>query len=148
MRIFAKSIILRALGALLVVGLSFFGSLLVLDYWDRSQSPERARDALRAEHARLLKDALERYRAARGTYPLFPDNPVLDLKPYLVDGGYIKSIPQDPLWPDKPYRYTTAGHNGERYGLLFHVEGGKGPTCRTGVKPDPQWWTPQPECPF
>lgn len=141
-----RSIILRSLGALLIMGLSFFGTLVALNYWD--QAPARARDALRAEHARQLKDALEQYRAARGIYPLFPDNSVVDLKPYLVDGGFLKSIPQDPLWPDKPYRYTTFAHDGQSYGLLFHVEQGDGPTCRTGVKIDPNWWGRQPECQF
>jgi hypothetical protein len=148
MKSLASRIVFRTLGGLAIVAAFFFGTLFVLDYRDRNQSPEQVRDAVRAEHARLLKDALERYRTARGTYPVFPDNPVADLKPYLVDGGYIKSIPQDPLWPDKPYRYTTASHDGKSYGLLFHLERGKGPTCRTGVNVDPGWWVPQPECPF
>jgi hypothetical protein len=148
MKNLASRIVYRALGGLAIMAFFFFGTLLVLDYQDRNQSPERARDAMRAEHARLLKDALERYRAARGAYPLFPDNPVADLKPALVDGGYLKSIPEDPLWPDKPYRYTTAAHDGKSYGLLFHLERGNGPTCRTGVKIDSNWWGQQPECPF
>lgn len=71
-----------------------------------------------------------------------------NLKLYLVDGGYLESIPQDPLWPDRPYRYTTAAHDGQSYGLLFHLERGAGPTCRTGVKTDPNWWAAQPESPF
>lgn len=121
---------LQTLGGLAIVAIFLFGTLFVLDYRDRNQSPEQARDALRAKHARRLKDALTRYRTARRTYPLFPDNPVADLKPYLVDGGYLERIPQYPLWPDKPYRYTTAAHDGQSYGLLFHLERGAGPTCK------------------
>jgi hypothetical protein len=143
MKSLKRGYITWALAGPFVVGFFFFGTLFVLNRWDRT-----SRDALRANHAQLLRDALERYHATRGVYPIFTDNPVIDLRVALVEGRYLKNIPQDPLWPDKPYRYTTAGHDGQSYGLLFHIEGDSGPTCRTGVKVDPGWWGKQQDCPF
>jgi hypothetical protein len=86
MKSLASRTVLRTFGCFAIVALFLFGTLFALDYRDRNQSPERVRDALRAEHARLVKDALERYRAARGTYSLFPDNPVAESK--AVSGGW------------------------------------------------------------
>ena len=86
----------------------------------------------------MLRNALESYRKARGAYPLLPDNPVDDLKKDLVDGGFLRSIPADPLGgPPKgqQYRYVS---DGKLYGLLFKIEtaSGKipaGGACLTGV---------------
>src|ERR1700738_4598990 len=103
-----------------VVATSFFVTLFVLDHW-----PDKDRDSIRAEDARTLKSGLEKYHAARGSYPLFPDNPVTDLKKALVDGGYLRSIPDDPLWgrTGNQYHYVSAGPS---YGLLFRLESANG----------------------
>src|ERR1043165_5971661 len=103
--------IARVAGGSAVVLTFFFGTLFYLNSTDAT-----ARAALRVEHAKLIQAALERYHAAHGTYPApFPDNPVDDLKPTLVDTGYLRSIPHDPL-PGHSYRYTTAGRtNGQSY---------------------------------
>jgi hypothetical protein len=136
------------LGAFAVVAGSFFGTLFVLDHW-----PIKSRDAIRAEDAKSLKLALEKYRAAHQGYPVLPGNPITDLKSFLVDGGYISSIPDDPLWgtTDNRYRYASVGSS---YGLLFHLESSTGKiaaggNCITGVGTNGVgYWGPPPDCPF
>lgn len=135
--------LLLMIGGSAIVVVFFFGTLAVLNYWDSS-----SRDLLRADHARLLKEALERYRVSRGKYPEFADNSVADLNAALVGGHYLSAIPQDPLWPEKPYRYTTSGFPGSRYGLLFQVERGGIATCVTGKDVLAAWWSNPPQCPF
>jgi hypothetical protein len=141
MKSLASRTALWTLGGLAIVAFFFFGTLLVLDYRDRNQSPEQARDALRAEHARLIKDALERYRTARGTYPVFPDNPISDLKAALVDTKYLASVPVDPV-TGKQYRYVS---DGKVYGMLFSLE--TGASCLVGTSGRGFWGNP-PMCPF
>lgn len=147
-----RRLLLNVLGGIAVVSISFFGTLFILNYWD---GDARARDALRAEHAKLLKSGLEKYRSARGKYPApFGNNPAADLKLILVDGGFLSAIPQDPLWAltENQYRYVSI--DGSKYGLLFHLElsSGKiaaGGKCLTGVGTTlTDWWGQPPDCPF
>jgi hypothetical protein len=142
--------LLLVTGGIAVVVIFFFGTLYFLDYLDR-----RNRDSLRAGHAQSLKNALEKYRAARGVYPApFLDNPVSDPAKQLVAGGYLPAIPQDPLWglTDKQYRYVSG--DGKSYGLLFHLELATekvpaGGACLTGVATAATgWWSQPPDCPF
>jgi hypothetical protein len=136
-------IFLYGIGAAGVVAACFFGTLYVLNSMDI-----QSRDAIRVEHAKLLKDALNRYRAARGKFPTtFQDNPVEDLKPILVDGGYLSAIPRDPL-PTQTYRYTTGSvTTGQRYALKISLE--ETGQCLTGVDfVGMGWWAPTPLCPF
>ena len=143
--------IVLALGGIAVIAVFFFGTLYVLDYLE----PGRNRDAIRADHARSLKAALQRYRASRGNYPFpFPGNPLTDLKKELVDGGFLPAIPQDPLWglKDNSYQYVSSG--GQTYGMLFHLEHATGPVaaggaCVTGFgTAGTGWWGQPPPCPF
>jgi hypothetical protein len=139
---------MRIAGALAIVLIFFFGTLLTLDWWNTLPYP----DSVRAEHASSIKAALERYRAARGHYPApFGDNPLTDLKNELVDGHFVAAIPKDPIWGlgEKQYRYVSVG---EGYGLLFHLQyaNGKipeGGSCITGVATQ-GWWGNPPFCPF
>ncbi len=147
-----RRLLLNVLGAIAVVAISFFGTLFVLSYWD---GDAKARDALRAEHAKQLKAGLEKYRSARGKYPSpLANNPATDLKPILVDAGFLSGIPKDPLWAltENQYRYVSV--DGTKYGLLFHLElptgkitaGGK---CLTGAgTAATDWWGQPPDCPF
>jgi hypothetical protein len=141
--------ILRTIGGLAVVGISFFGTLLVLDWF-------KSVDAVRADHAQSIKAALEKYRTKRGSYP-FPvaGNPLSDLKKELVDGGYLAGIPQDPGdLSDKQYYYVS--NDGNSYGLLFHLRSQTGKDlpektsrCLAGVGiAGKGWWGPPPPCPF
>jgi hypothetical protein len=142
------------IGGIGVVAVSFFATLFVLDYKESVPTDPNGRDLLRAEHARSIEAALEKYRSARKTYPVFPSADVLlsDLKKALVDGGYLNTIPADPLWRDKPYRYVS--YNGSSYGLLFHVELAKanipkGGQCLIEVGASATgWWGQPPTCPF
>jgi hypothetical protein len=144
--------ILLTLGGMAVVAAFFFGTLFVLDYLEPRG---RERDAIRADHVRSLKAALERYRASRGNYPFpFPGNPLTHLKKELVDGGYLPAIPQDPLWgvKDNSYQYVSPG--GQNYGVLVHLEAptgaiAAGGACVTGVNTaGTGWWGQPPPCPF
>ncbi|WP_375415527.1 hypothetical protein [uncultured Bradyrhizobium sp.] len=72
-------------------------------------------DQTRAGTARMLMAALEKYRSATGAYPLFPNNRITDLKPALVDGGFLSSIPPDPS-DAQPMRYIS--NTGTSYGIL------------------------------
>jgi hypothetical protein len=135
-----------------VVAVFFFGTLFLLD----SLEPRgRDRDSIRADHAQSLKAALERYRASRGSYPFpFPGNALTDLKKELVDGGYLRTIPQDPLWGLKDNAYQYVSTHGKNYGMLFHLERASGRiaaggTCVSGVgTAGTGWWGQPPDCPF
>jgi hypothetical protein len=73
----------------------------------------------------------------------------------LVDGGYLKAIPQDPdlnAVGTQQYRYVSG--DGKTYGLLFHLQFPTGNipaggNCLTGVgTAKTGWWGQPPECPF
>jgi hypothetical protein len=135
--------LLAAVGAAAIVAASFFGTLFLLNSMD-----SRTRDAQRKEDIKILRSALGQYRAARGRFPApFPENSADDLKAALVDGGYLKSIPHDPL-PPRSYRYTTDGvTDGQRYGLKVSTE--REGECITGVGFEGAgWWGRFPPCPF
>lgn len=114
------------IGGIAILAISFLGTLYLLD-----SSDFRSMDEQRIEHAKSLKAALESYRAARGKYPApFIDNDIADLKPALVDGGFIAKLPVDPYWKNgrvNKYRYRS---DGDSYALLFYLELGP---CLTGV---------------
>ena len=145
--------LLLALGALAVVMASFFTTLLILNYLDSQRTPAETRNAARAEHARLLKAALEKYKAARKSYPALADfNDVSNLQSDLVGGGYLAEIPNDPLSAKgRRYRYAS---NGSVYGLLFDLEAGPEETpaegtCLSRAKADTTSFKGYaPDCPF
>jgi hypothetical protein len=135
--------LLAAVGGVAIVAASFFGTLFLLNSMDSGK-----RDAQRKEDVKILRSALGQYRAARGVFPgPFPDNSADDLKAALIDGGYLKAIPRDPL-PPRSYRYTTAGvTDGQRYGLRISTE--REGECITGVGFEGAgWWGKLPSCPF
>jgi hypothetical protein len=119
------------LGGLAVLVGSFLATTLILDSMDASRTPAEVRNATRAEHARQLKAALEKYRAAYNTYPASPDfNDIGNLQRDLVGGGYLAELPGDPLSANgKRYRYAS---NGSVYGLLFELEAGPNGTPAAG----------------
>lgn len=116
-----------AIGGLAILVASFVGTLYFLDSLNF-----QTLDSIRIEHAKSLKAALEKHRAARGVYPsAYADNELTDLKVALVDGGFISQLPVDPYWKSgrvKKYRYRSL--DGKSYGLLFYMELGP---CQTGV---------------
>jgi hypothetical protein len=135
-----------------VIVSSFFVTLFVLDYFE-NKTPKTG-DDLRVENARLIMTALEKYRATHGAFPIFPpphDVPAVDLKKELVKAGYLRVIPEDPLWPENP-RYVS--YDGKAYGLLFRLQFARGNIpatgqCLTGVGTSgTRWWGPPPNCPF
>jgi hypothetical protein len=141
--------LLRITGGIAVVAIFFFGTLFLLNNAD-----SRTRDSVRGEHAKSLKAALEQYRSMHGSYPAtFFDNPITDLRAALVGGGFLPTIPVDPLWADaeRQYRYVSAG---KTYGLLVHLELANGKitaqgACLTGVGTEGTgWWGGLPDCPF
>jgi hypothetical protein len=143
---------LLSVGGIAIVAAFFFGTLWFLD--DFSARDPESRDRLRAQNAKSVMAALEKYRSARGTYPVFAasyDVSASEIKKELVKGGYLGMIAADPVWPDRP-RYVS--YDGKKYGLLIHLELFKGilPTgeeCLTGVGTSgTNWWGQPPNCPF
>jgi hypothetical protein len=120
--------LLLALGSAAILAISFFGTLYFID-----SSEFQSLDSVRTEHAKLLKTALEKYRAVNGKYPVravVVD--IADLRPELVGGGFISSLPVDPYWKNgrvNQYRYRSEGTT---YGLLLQLELGP---CQTGEGP-------------
>lgn len=116
-----------AIGSLVIVGASFFGTLYFLDSLNF-----QSLDSVRIEHAKSVKAAVEKYRAASGKYPyIYPDNELADLRTVLVNGGFISALPVDPYWKSgrvNKYRYRSL--DGESYGLLLYMELGP---CQTGI---------------
>jgi len=94
-----------------VAALCVFSVLLALDTGRPTASP----DQTRAGTAKLLMAALEKYRSAKGAYPLLANNLLADLKPTLVDGGFLSDIPRD-LADAQPMRYIST--TGTSYGIL------------------------------
>src|ERR1700759_4594396 len=117
--------LLIAAGGFGIIALSFLATLYAIDMYLPGFGGSSIRDQQRANDVALLKSALEKYRKARGGYPNFSDNPVSDLKKDLVEGGFLKSIPNDPS-PGKRYRYTNGNPDGRSYGLLIPLEGPPG----------------------
>jgi hypothetical protein len=145
--------LLFVLGALAIVVASFVATSLILNYSESQRSPSEVRNAIRAEHARQLKAALEKYRAARKSYPASPDfAEISNLQRDLVGGGYLTELPSDPQSANgKKYSYAS---NGSVYGLLFALEAGPNgtpaaETCISRAKTDTTSFKGfAPDCPF
>lgn len=106
--------------------------LLVIDLWRPRLS---LADQGRANTAKLLMEALEKYHSAKGTYPLLSDKPITDLKSTLVDGGFLKVIPPD-LTDASPMRYFS--DSGTSYGILSTKDRR---LCRIEVgASNTRWW--------
>jgi hypothetical protein len=144
---------LLVLGALAIVMASFFVTLLILNSMETPRTPAEMRNAIRAEHARQLKAALEKFKAAKKSYPASADfNDIGGLQGDLVGGGYLAELPSDPQSANgKKYRYAS---NGTVYGLLFELEAGPdgvpaAATCITRAKNDTASFKGfAPDCPF
>jgi hypothetical protein len=106
-------IVSQIIGGLAIIALSFFGTLYFLDY----QAPRTSADAVRASTAKTVMAALEKYRAAKGSYPV-TSGPLSALAPALVGGGFVAAIPPDP--PGEPTQY--ASFDGAVYGLLIKLD--------------------------
>jgi hypothetical protein len=144
---------LLVLGGLGIVAASFFTTLLILNSLETPRTPVEMRNAIRAEHARQLKAALEKFRAAHKTYPASPDfYDISNLQRDLVGGGYLTELPNDPQSANgKKYRYAS---NGNVFGLLFELEAGPdgtpaAGTCISRAKTDTTSFKGfAPDCPF
>jgi hypothetical protein len=126
----------QIVSAAFIVLVFFFGTLFLLDWWDRSSDL----DAVRAKHAGQISAALEAYRGKTGHYPApFSDNPLADIEKEIGE-----PLPGDPVGGANQYRYVSSA-DGKRYGLLFHLPNGK--TCISGVGVrGTGWWQNAPEC--
>jgi hypothetical protein len=105
-------IVSLVIGGIAVVVLSFFATLYFLDY----QASRNSADAIRLSNAKAVMAALEKYRAAKGSYPVIPDRPMSELAGPLAD--FIAAIPPDP--PGKPTQY--ASFDGKIYALLMNFD--------------------------
>jgi hypothetical protein len=128
--------ILLTTSGVVIVALFFFGTLFALDFFDR-----RSRDAARIETAKSIMPALEKYRAAKGAYPVLPvpDSLIKELSGPLVTGGYLGAMPSG---LDQT-RY--ASFDGKSFGLWIYLER-SGP-CKIVVNaPSTGWWGDLPTC--
>src|SRR5438105_4937418 len=105
--------LLKVVGGLAVVAISFLATDYFLNRQEAQNTPAM-RDARRMEDARKLKEAIRNYRAARNVFPS-------DLK-LLVDGGYLSSIPADPIWANTKQRYQYYSNEVNNFGLLVWLE--------------------------
>jgi hypothetical protein len=103
--------IIKAVTLISVAALCVFVVFLAIDTGRPPPSP----DQVRAGTAKLLMAALEKYRSAKGAYPVLANNLITDLKPALVDGGFLNGIPRD-LTDAQPMRYIST--TGTSYGIL------------------------------
>ena len=85
-----------------------------------------------ADAAKLLMVALEKYRGAKGAYPLLADKPITSLKSTLVDGGFLNEIPPAVA----PMRYVSP--DGKIYGILSQ-RNGKPCLIEVGAR-NTGWW--------
>jgi hypothetical protein len=104
--------IVKALTLISAAGMCVIAVFVVIDLRRPQLSPP---DQARADIAKLLMAALEKYRSAKGAYPPLPNNRITDLKATLVDGGFLKEIPSD-LTDAQPMRYIST--TGTSYGIL------------------------------
>jgi hypothetical protein len=103
--------VVKVLTLISAAALCVFAVLLAIDTGRPPPSP----DQVRAGTAKLLMAALEKYRTAKGAYPRLVNNPIADLRPTLVDGGFLSDIPRD-LSDAQPMRYIS--NTGTSYGIL------------------------------
>jgi hypothetical protein len=123
--------IVKALTLISAAALCVFSVLLAFDTGRPTASP----DQTRASTAKLLMAALDKYHSAKGAYPIFANNLVIDLKPALVDGGFLAGIPRDP--PDaQPMRYIST--SGTSYGILS-TKNGQPCLIEVGIS-NTGWW--------
>ncbi len=128
--------ILRTVGAVSIVLVSFVIALLALDLFDT--------DVIRKKNARAIAAALERYYEAKGSYPILPirDSPVTLLAGSLVAGGFISEIPADPAGAEPTHYFSN---DGKSFGLWLHFKGA--PPCKITVRdPGKGWWGDAPYC--
>jgi type II secretory pathway pseudopilin PulG len=129
-------------GAIAIVVVSFFATLIALDY---AGFPNPTEDQVRARNAKQVMAALEKYRAVKGTYPVLPvtDSVTSELRTPLVEGHFIAAIPVDP--PDAaPTRYVSV--DGKAFGLLVFQNK---KNCLIEVRTTKsQWWGQPPPCQF
>lgn len=134
-------ILLRLLSALAIIIGSFFGTLYLFDRFD-ILTPDPV-----AAEATALREALEKYRLERSSYPLSPNDPISTIKQQLVRSGQTSKIPD----ADKDARYVSL--DGKSYGLLFHInrtaDKPSGTPCMIEVNTKGNdWWSRPPACPF
>jgi hypothetical protein len=142
---------LKIIGGGAIVVLSFFGTLAALDFLN----PAYVANQTRGRDVKLLKDAIDRYYKDRGSYPALPGNPVDDLAPHLIQGGYLKEIPSDPLRAAGVFQYQYASDGRTMYGILVRMaeensiaRSRPSGLCVVGVGTKGLNWGNLPECRF
>jgi hypothetical protein len=106
--------LLSIVGGAAIVVMSFFTTLYVLDFFD----PAYVANQTRAADVKRLREAIDKYHKDRGSYPALPGNPVDDLGKDLVQGGYLKQIPSDPLRAAGVFQYQYASDGRTMYAIL------------------------------
>ncbi len=88
---------------------------------------KKARDARRKADIEQVRSALEMYRSVNGSYPNVTGQLDEVLRDSLVDGGYLPSLPENPIDPTAggvtiPYVYrATDQHDNKAYGYCISL---------------------------
>ncbi len=134
------SILVKIAGAITIVVVSFFVTLTILDY-----SPPLTPDQVRASNAKQIMAAVEKYRAAKGAYPVLPavDSVAFELRKPLVEGNFIAAVPTDPSDAEAT-RYVSV--DGKSFGLKVIQNK---TSCLIEVRAYKSgWWGQPPPCQF
>ena len=136
----------------ILISIAVIGVLTTLVLASLSGSRERARDTRRKQDLQQMRAALEVYYNTNGQYPLEvncagngtysncdPDTGWPESNPLwteLVGGGYIESLPVDPI-NDSTYKYyyEDAGNDRDNFCLRATLESGEDFYVRGGYPP-------------
>lgn len=89
----------------LLVTVSIIAILSAVGLVIYSFSIKQGRDVKRQSDLRSIQSALEQYFSDRFYYPGISDFPLNSSSGGFTFGSYMKSVPQDPLYPDRRYCY-------------------------------------------
>jgi O-antigen ligase len=127
----------KILGGFAILAVLLSAGLLAVNYFRVPQV-----DTPMAREARSIMAALQKYRTARGAYPIL-DSPLVELKEVLAKDGYLGSASGELSGTDNAAWYASV--NGKSYGLRFHPSGA---LCVVEVGRSYIWGERLPPCPF
>lgn len=109
--------------ATIAVAIALAAALMVGVFW--KAFPRPAPDSALAREIGSVNAALEKYRGAKGAYPIF-QGPLVDVKKQLAGEGYLAAVTGE--FPTADPEAVYFSFNGKSYGLVFHMD-------RTSEKP-------------
>ncbi len=96
----------------LLVVISIIGILISLSVFGLQGARESSRDARRKIDLETIRSGLEIYKSDCDIYPTSLVGPLVgsgEVSSCAVSNTYIQSVPQDPLYPESSYSYSSDG---------------------------------------